>query len=385
MELFMYGDARLLAGASGINSVSRECYNLAPVMSDGNGHTTEMLEANYPCKITYVSHGLSAAQMMGEKIHHGKSGYHATPVYNKFMIDGQWPTAGIELETIAAHYNRDLVDKMCNDLKANWFHFERDGSLDDAHNGEFGYELITEPLPPRVYRNPNTWIALENLIAPWLESYDHPDTGLHVHVGLNQFQSFDNIPIRNPTSRMYIGKMMSAIVYFAVVDPSFIDRVVLRNNTRYCQTPDDRFVYEGTAKLASGGMTGWEFIDLAIGKLVKLDRSRFLNCAENLEHNFATYGTDGFCQVNMSSMTGHGTEVNTSHAYTIEFRRAKGTIHSLSIHRIVELMTMIVRYAGKVCRNPDDIVSAKSFYQFVHDNTTSEPLRKLIEKATSDK
>jgi len=44
---------------------------------------------------------------------------------------------------------------------------------------------------------------------------------------------------------------------------------------------------------------------------------------------------------------------------------------------------MIVRYAGKCCRNPEEKVSSKAFYEFVHDNTTSEPLRKLVEKVTT--
>jgi hypothetical protein len=65
------------------------------------------------------------------------------------------------------------------------------------------------------------------------------------------------------------------------------------------------------------------------------------------------------------------------HRYTIEFRRAKGTLHALSVHRIVELMTSIVRYAGKIAREPDMEVSRKAFMEWLASTTTSEALKTL--------
>ena len=78
--------------------------------------------------------------------------------------------------------------------------------------------------------------------------------------------------------------------------------------------------------------------------------------------------------------SGHETEINQEHRYTVEFRRAKGTMHALSIHRIVELMTSIVRFAGKCCREPDFRVTRESFMDWLVSTTTSEALRNLAKQ-----
>lgn len=375
-EIFIYGDPRYLSGGQ-VGRDGRESYENSPGIVTGDGCTTEWCEKN----ATRNSSTESLLSAFGQRIHCGKSGYHSNVVHNKFLVANQWPSAGIELEMICSRKERRSSDRLVKDLHSNWFHFERDGSLEDGYGGEFGYELITEPLPPRIYRDPRTWIGLENILSPWFESFDHQCTGLHVHVGLNQFMDFGSIPIENKTSRMYIGKVMAMLVYFSIADASFVDRVCLRKQTRYCKTPSDRVLFEGTARLASGGMTGYEFIDLAVGKLVKQNMDNWSsNVYNETTHLGRPCEATPFCQANLCNTTSHGVEVNTEHRYTIEFRRAKGTIHSLSIHRVVELMTMIVRYAGKCCRCPQDKVSTKAFYEFVHDNTTSEPLRKLVEK-----
>lgn len=376
-ELFIYGDPRYLSGGQ-VGRDGRESYENSPGIVTGEGCTTAWLEKNG---------GSGSVETMlssfGQRIHSGKSGYHANVVHNKFLVADQWPSAGIELEMICARKDRTSADRLTRDLHSNWFHFERDGSLEDGYGGEFGYELITEPLPPMVYRDPRTWIGLENILSPWFESFDYPCTGLHVHVGLNQFMDFDSIPVKNRVSRMHIGKVMAMLVYFSIADAPFVDRVCLRKQTRYCKTPASRVLFEGSAQLASGEMTGYEFIDLAVGKLIKQNMENWSSCvySETCNLNSSSIREYApFCAANLDNTTSHGVEVNTEHRYTIEFRRAKGTIHSLSIHRVVELMTMIVRYAGKCCRSPQDKVSAKAFYEFVHDNTTSEPLRKLVEK-----
>lgn len=382
MELFIYGNPRLLAGGEGSGAHRREGYEYDPVVLEGTGHTTDDCES--VVSASAPSGRIDAFQKMGtlgECVHKGKSGYHSNINYNKFLVPGQWPSAGVELEMISSAYNHDHTDGLVNDLRSNWFHFERDGSLDDAHSGEYGYELITEPLPPRVYRNPQTWVGLENILSPWLESFDHPCTGLHVHVGLNQFMDYD-IPLKNRVSRLYVGKVMSMLVYFTIAGAAFIDRVCLRKQTRYCRTPGERLLFEGTSGLSAGGMTGYEFMDLAIGKLILQDPSNWANCCHSASNLRVGDNPVPFCQRSIAGTTSHGTEVNTEHRFTIEFRRAKGTLHALSVHRVVELMTMIVRYAGKCCRNPNEIVSSKAFYEFVHDNTTSAPLKKLVEEAT---
>lgn len=380
MELFLYGNPRLLAGGEP-GRTQREGYENDPLLLTGQGHTTETLESMIEGDSSRTgASSLQLASLAGESIHSGKGCYHSTIKYNKFLVPGQWPSLGVEIETIASAYNREHAIRLCEDLHSNWFHFERDGSLDDAHSGEFGFELITEPLPPRVYRNPNTWIGLENILSPWLESFDHACTGLHVHVGLNQFMDMD-MPIENRVSRMYIGKLMCLLTYFTIADAAFIDRVCLRKQTRYCRTPGERQLFEGTAKLASGAMTGYEFIDLAINKLLSQNISNWNSqvcwANDHLRANDTCPST--FCQAVMNGTTSHGTEVNTEHKFTIEFRRGKGTLHALSVHRMIEFYNLLVRYTGKIVRNPEEKVSKKGFYEFIHDNTTSAPLKKFVE------
>jgi len=378
MELFLYGDPRLLAGGGGVNNSSRGSYESAPPTVSGKGLRTVDLERVRTCA---EDTPFDLAARCGQQIHRGKSGYHATPVYNNFLVKGQWPSAGIELETIMSVTTADNARRACDDLRSNWFHFERDGSLDHAHSGEYGYELITEPLPPRVYRDPRTWIGLENAISPWLESFDHSETGLHVHVGLNQFMDFDAIPIKNRISRMYVGKMMSALVYYVLAGSALVDRVTLRKNTNYCATTSSESLFEGFAEIESGRMTGAQFVDLAVAKLSKEMIDSWAS-ATRTATSYVMNATNppAYCQGVLCGTTSHGTEVNCEHKFTIEFRRGKGTCHALSIHRMVELMTGIVRYAGKCCREPEMEVSRRSFLDFIARTTTSEVLRHMIER-----
>ena len=77
-------------------------------------------------------------------------------------------------------------------------------------------------------------------------------------------------------------------------------------------------------------------------------------------------------------MAGHTTEVNCSHPFTIEFRRGKGTLHALSVHRMVEFTTLLVKYAEEIARRPDDtVVSNESVLDYMITNTTSSALREL--------
>ena len=385
MELFMFGDPRYLAGAETVIANSRNCYESRPRGHKGPGKSTaDILKALAP---TGVTARISAETLVGESgqsIHSGKGAYHQTPAYNNFLVDGQWPTAGVELETVCRRCTDEHAEALVEDLKSNWFHFERDGSLDPQHGGTYGYELITEPLPPRAYRDPRLWTGLQNLLSPWLESFDHEDTGLHVHVGLEQFAGFDAIPLKEAASRLAVGKAMCALAYYCIADQALIDRVALRRNTHYCAPVANRQMFEGASRLANGTMNGYEFIDLAVSKLASQDAGTWRRCAESVEcavNSGSGSVKAGFCQGVLSGTTSHGTEVNTEHRYTIEFRRGKGTCNALSIHRMVELMTLVVRYACRCCRRPEDPVSTRDFYRFVHDSTTSEVLRRMVGEA----
>lgn len=375
-ELFICGNPRLLSGGT-----------CSLYVNYGNAPKTVELLGNPSVDTAAVRCGerpAAAASRLGQTLHQGKAGYHRTPAYNVFLRDGEWPSAGIELETHLREFTAQFAAAATDDLKSNWFHFERDGSLDRAHGGEYGYELITEPLPPRAYRDQRLWTGLQNLCSPWLQSFQCVETGLHVHVGLNQFEGFGAIPLGNPTDRRSIGKLLSAVIYYCVADQAFVDRVTLRKPGGYCARPDVKEFTDAAKHVRSGGATGASLVDYCVAALMARS-DRWADNAFTLEQRAADGNATGMPLIGDRFLaSGHGTEINQEHSYTVEFRRAKGTMHALSIHRIVELMTSIVRFAGKCCREPDFRVTRESFMDWLIDTTSSEALRNLAKQTKGE-
>ena len=377
MELFICGNPRFLSGGKCAASTN---YGNGPV-------TVEQRRSHTTVETAALPQGHAPAegvQLLNQVLHEGKVGYHHTPSYNVFLRDGEWPSAGIELETHLREFTSRFAQDAMRDLKSNWFHFERDGSLDRAHSGEYGYELITEPLPPRAYRDQRLWTGLQNLCNPWLQSFQCEETGLHVHVGLNQFERFDSIPLKAPDDRRAIGKLLSAVVYYSVLDQAFVDRVVLRKPGQYCGLPDVKEFTDAAAFVRTGKATGASLVDYCVSALTmrRDSMSRDVPAAMSLVHSEDPGNLSWIGHMYMAS--GHGTEINQEHQYTIEFRRAKGTMHALSIHRIVELMTSIVRFAGKCCREPDFTVTRDSFMDWLIQTTSSEALRNLAKQTKGE-
>lgn len=381
MELFVNGDPRFLSGGKRRAAVSYDASPATVEQTDGSAFDTAAAAA--------LSDTEAAAVRCGQAVHRGKAGYHDTPLYNVFLRDGEWPSAGIELETHLRRFDDMFAKQAMDDLHSNWFHFERDGSLDREHGGRYGFELITEPLPPRAYRDQRLWTGLQNLCTPWLQSFQCQETGLHVHVGLNQFEGFDTIPFGSRADRRAIGKLLSAVVYYCVADQAFVDRVALRKPTSYCAMPGTAAFTDAAARIASGTTTGAALVDYCAAALMRPNETRWesgvaaasaaLRPGAPREHRTQSmYFPDAFLA------SGHSTEINQAHPYTVEFRRAKGTMHALSIHRIVELMTSIVRFAGKCCREPDFRVTRESFMDWLISTTTSEALRNLAKQTKGD-
>lgn len=373
-ELFVCGDPRFLSGGKGARSTN---YGSAPT-------GVESLSGSVFCTGAMPAHDPSAveshAARLGQAVHSGKTGYHHTPSYNSFLHDGEWPSAGVELETHLRQFDDGFAGAAESDLHSNWFHFERDGSLDRAHMGAYGYELITEPLPPRAYRDQRLWTGLQNLCAPWLQSFGCEETGLHVHVGLNQFEGFDTIPLPCKADRRSIGKMLSAVVYYCVADQAFIDRVALRKPTGYCGQAEEYGFVGAAGEVAAGRATGAWLVDYCVSALMRR-RGRYVHDVDRALHAVQEEARLEHVWIdNTVFACGHGTEINQEHPYTVEFRRAKGTLHALSVHRIVELMTSIVRFAGKICREPDFTVTRDSFMDWLVQTTTSEALRNLAKQ-----
>ena len=380
MELFVNGDPRFLSGGKRCVTISYDASPATVERTDGPVFDT--------AAAAFLDTEAAAARC-GQTVHRGKTGYHNTPSYNVFLRDGEWPSAGIELETHLRRFDDLFAGQAMDDLRSNWFHFERDGSLDREHGGKYGFELITEPLPPRAYRDQRLWTGLQNLCTPWLQSFQCQETGLHVHVGLNQFEEFDAIPLEGKADRRAIGKLLSAVVYYCVADQAFVDRVALRKPTGYCAMPGVATFTDAAARVASGAATGAALVDYCAASLMRTAENRWecgvANASAGLRASGAgerriqsVYFPDAYLA------SGHGTEINQAHPYTVEFRRAKGTMHALSIHRIVELMTSVVRFAGKCCREPDFRVTRESFMDWLISTTTSEALRNLAKQTKGD-
>lgn len=77
----------------------------------------------------------------------------------------------------------------------------------------------------------------------------------------------------------------------------------------------------------------------------------------------------------------HGAEINCEHPFTIEFRRGKGTLNAVSVHRMVELTTLIVKYAEHLIENRDDKITMTSFAEYVIANTNSSAIKQFAEKS----
>lgn len=377
-ELFIYDDPRFLSG--GADCCHNASYDVAPPKADG----CTLLRSRQVAEVSGCDVA-GALETRGQAIHGGKSGYHSRPPYNVFLKSGDYPSAGVELETVAKTCTTDFVYRLQGNLRSNWFHAERDGSLDTAHGGDYGFEWITEPLPPRVYRDPRTWIGLQNLLVPWVESFTRSECGLHVHVGLEQFDSPANVTFRalpDGSSRRRLGKYLSAFVYYSMLNPSFIDRVTLRKTSSYCSTSAPGGFCGGFRP----GMTAAEVVDMVLLKLVNTyGPGNWVSYASSLSEQEARGATDvrGGSPVSWDELpgfTGHGVEVNASHPYTIEFRRGKGTLQGISIHRMVELMTLIVRFAWKMAREPFMVIGRDDVYRYIAANTKSAALRGMAEK-----
>lgn len=375
-EIFIMGDPRFLSGGS--TRCEYLSYEQAPPTVESLGKGTVTTESVLAPELD----GLSLkkrVERLGQRVHCGKSRYHqCEDRRNVFLRSGEFPTVGVELETEAKSKTEESYDAIQSDLVSNWFHMERDGSLDPENNGKYGFEIITEPLPPRVYRNKETWAGLQNALVPWLSSYGFPRCGLHVHVGLEQFETCDRLPMNGARDRRKIGKFLSAFVYYCVLDPSFVDRVVLRKNGDWSSAvmQADGFLSHAS-DVSSGKMTAAEAVDIVVGEISSLNWSQIADYAVS-----TVVDGNQFCVLNgeIRGFSGHGVEINCEHPYTVEFRRGKGTVNSISIHRTVELMSLIVRYAYKMANNPEMTVTSKDMYRFIAENTTSLALKAMAEK-----
>lgn len=401
-ELFLGGDARFLSGAAASRRASDYSHRPSTVQPGDKVVTSRSIGLDRLSSRSIPS----LLESDGVRTRTGRNGYHHRPEMNVFLREGEWPSAGVELETEErSSVSRSTLEQA---LVSNWFHFESDGSLvttaPDGTRRE-GYELITEPLPPRFYRNPRLWAGLQNILTPWVESWSFPQTGLHVHVGLTQFEEMakELSFLYTDEDRRTFAKFLIAYLYFEVVDRHFSDRVFLRKAAGYCATPS---IY-GRLFVWRRGMTGGDVVSSLFASLLQHGNSGGFvslgNYAEQM-YRLSDYGV-GYATAQTaakhvglndrgvhtgggirrllgvpSEFSGHHTEVNMGNPQTIEFRRGKGTLNHTSILRMVEFTTLLARYAAHILRKPDEEVSPESVYRYMLVNTTSGALATLAEQ-----
>lgn len=371
-EIFIAGDPRWLSGGA-MRNTAINYSNLPPrIAADERTLTTASITEAGRTDV------VNALRDCNQSVHSGRSGYHSRPPMNVFL-DGENPTVGVELET----EEKLSVSKaeLISALTSNWFHFESDSSL--AYSGHEGFELITEPLPPRVYRDLRTWTGLQNILTPWVESYSHKCTGLHVHVGLEQFRTRDDLRFDSQSDRMWAGKYIAAATYLCLVDRALGDAVFLRRNTEYCKD-NSNGMFGALAELVdSGAVTARMFVDNVLseilGQFLSVWQGNANTIACNIREN-SSYGVGTYISGGIAGFDGHSAEVNCHNQMTVEFRRGKGTLNALSIHRMVEFTTHIVKYVMHMLDHPEEKVSKKAFASFLVENTNSEALKALAKK-----
>ena len=379
-EIFIANDPRFLSGGRNCGFPANYDRPLTRLHDDDITVTTE--DVIRGIREDGIPHELpDALTHIGQVVHNERLQYHHRPNLNIFVREGENPTVGVELETVE---RRDIsCEALETDLASNWFHFESDSSL--TGDGRRGYELITEPLPPRIYRDMRLWTGLQNILTPWTESFESPLTGLHVHVGLEQFESLRGLEaFQTIQDRRTAGKLVSSAVYLCLADRAFLDSVFLRRNTTYCGDRSGDVFSAVSSAVSTDGITAGRFVDLVLASAIKKESNMWctgIYSAKDSLMNGDYSHTFRFLSDCLACFTSHCTEINCEHPFTIEFRRGKGTLNAVSIHRMVELTTLIVKYAEHLIENRDDKVTLTSFAEYVIANTNSSALKQFAEKS----
>ena len=379
-EIFIANDPRFLSG--GRNCGFPANYERPLLRLEDNDITITTEDVIRGIRKDVIPHELpDALSHIGQVIHKERLPYHHRPNLNVFVREGENPTVGVELETVE---RRDIsCEDLEKDLVSNWFHFESDSSL--TRDGRRGYELITEPLPPRIYRDMRLWTGLQNILTPWTESFESTLTGLHVHVGLEQFESLHGLEaFSSKQDRRIAGKLVSSAIYLCLADRAFLDSVFLRRNTTYCRDQTGDVFSAVSSAISTDGITAGRFVDLVLTSALRKDSDVWCS-GVNSARDSLTYGnyssTFRLLSEYLPGFNSHGAEINCEHPFTIEFRRGKGTLNAVSVHRMVELATLIVKYAEHLIENRDDKITMTSFAEYVIANTNSSALKQFAEKS----
>lgn len=391
-ELFIANDPRFLSGGGPDHESVTYDEDFAPLGGDDTRVTTGYLVQHHGPVLE--SRGIaSALAAAGQAIHSGKAGYHGRPSLNKFLEEDGWPSIGVELETIRRDTPKSSRPAMHERLVSNWFHFEDDGSLRSTGDG---HECITEPLPSRVYRDVRTWIGLQNILVPYAYSWNTQATGLHVHVGLSRFKGFSAAAVAVPDFIRFdpynydlrsLARFLMFHVQMNVADEALLSEVFLRPRGGYCSRC---MAHDGvvSARMTSRDMIAMVAHGMALNYNEALSRCQALD--DQLRRRGSTALKCGLCNSSIvntrpAAASGHGSEMNTDHFATFEFRRGKGTLNGVSVHRMVEYCSLVEKYVEKMMTEPDMVPSNHDLRLFLADNTASAALKETALKAIDKK
>lgn len=234
------------------------------------------------------------------------------------------PLVGLELEVYARN-------KYIFENKSNFFYLQRDGSLSEENGGT---EITTIPMPfEELIREGGGIDILTKDFMPRFSCYSQKatETGFHIHLSKINF---------NRKVCVLLKKAFYCFPY------AFITELFGRNNTGYCRAEPQ------IQKLMEFGIHPNAASDLGLEKI------------------FLPYCDTRYL------------ELNFTNSKTIEFRRGKGTVDSVSIKSILDFCYQIYKYSMEAQNlYKSDLLNIRLFLQaYLMENAKTERLKKLIKK-----
>lgn len=234
------------------------------------------------------------------------------------------PLVGLELEVYARN-------KYIFENKSNFFYLQRDGSLSEENGGT---EITTIPMPfEELIREGGGIDILTKDFMPRFSCYSQKatETGFHIHLSKINF---------NRKVCVLLKKAFYCFPY------AFITELFGRNNTGYCRAEPQ------IQKLMEFGIHPSAASDLGLEKIFQ-----------------------PYCDTRYL-------ELNFTNSKTIEFRRGKGTVDSVSIKSILDFCYQIYKYSMEAQNlYKSDLLNIRLFLQtYLTENAKTERLKKLIKK-----
>lgn len=234
------------------------------------------------------------------------------------------PLVGLELEVYARN-------KYIFENKSNFFYLQRDGSLSEENGGT---EITTIPMPfEELIREGGGIDILTKDFMPRFSCYSQKatETGFHIHLSKINF---------NRKVCVLLKKAFYCFPY------AFITELFGRNNTGYCRAEPQ------IQKLMEFGIHPSAASDLGLEKIFQ-----------------------PYCDTRYL-------ELNFTNSKTVEFRRGKGTVDSISIKSILDFCYQIYKYSMEAQNlYKSDLLNIRLLLQtYLMDNAKTERLKKLIKK-----